>query len=801
LTSGRLGAGVLLAAAFALGTTKIEDTDAWTHLALGREIVRRGAFPPGEPFTFPSAGTPFYNPEWLFDVVFYLGYAAAGFVGVILVKAALSALLFLILWKDSGLPRGDHGDRLSALMIRTAVLLGCLLMIRPRLVERPDLALMIFLGFTIYALNAYLYEGRRYLYWLPVIQLVWVNVQPSILVGMVPFVAFLAGGGALELLRRWRGVHIAETPSVAQLKTVAAVFAAVLGVSLINPHGVEVLMAPFRLTSSTWHTAYILELAAPDPRHQPGPFVVAALLGVVLLATARRLPVPTLLLVAPFLFLGLSTRRFGYLLALVAAPIVARHAVAFASGLDARVGWRVGRALAAGGAFTAVAATALAVGNAGPFADARKVPGFGINDLFLPEQALRYLDRAGVEGRVFNTFHWGGYLAWRDFPTRLPIIDGRGHVEPGLLWEIRFARHDGELLERLHQRYGFDIAVLAYPAREPAEPNAFASPQWALVHWDDVALVYARRSPRLATLIARDEYREIDPTKGVDGLLPTLAMKAGAVEAEIQRSLRDTPSSIGNMLLGFVKLEARAYDDAIQAFRRVHGYSVMVDAAQGLAMAHWRQGDVGRAVEQYEQLVAAYPTAIMLYNLGLALSQLGKHAEAVPHLERAREHDPKFVAVYPVLMQVYRRLGQHQRAEQLVQAHATAVALGQAESHLQAARRLTREGKSSEAAAALETSLRLNPRNPYALSHLGDVLLEQGRLDDALTRHQAALQLDPGLARAHYGLARVYEQQGDPVSARRHFERYLRLEPASYQAWTVRRSLSQPPGGGLGSGR
>ncbi len=36
-----IGAFVLLAAAFALAVTKIHDTDAWTHLALGRDLAVR----------------------------------------------------------------------------------------------------------------------------------------------------------------------------------------------------------------------------------------------------------------------------------------------------------------------------------------------------------------------------------------------------------------------------------------------------------------------------------------------------------------------------------------------------------------------------------------------------------------------------------------------------------------------------------------------------------------------------------------------------------------------------------------
>ncbi len=788
---------MLVAAAFALGTTKVEDSDAWTHLALGREIVRRGGFPPSEPFTFASAGMPFYNMEWLYEIVLYLGYAATGFAGVILLKAALAALLLLILWKDSRLPGSTEGsDRITALLIRSAVLLGALLMIRPRLVERPDLALMVFLSFTIYALNAYLSQGRRYLYWLPVLQVLWANIHPSLLVGVVPFVAVLGGGVTLRLLGRWPGSAVPGSPSTTQLRTVAIVFAGVVGASLVNPYGPEALTLPFRLATSMWHTHHIVELQRPDPFQHPGPFLVTALLAVVLIAGARRLPVMAVLLVGPFVVLGLSARRFEYILAVVAAPVLARSLVALAGQLDGRLGRRLIRALSVSSALTAVGATALALVNAGPFADSRKLPGFGVNDLFLPERALRYLDSAGIQGRIFNTFHWGGYLAWRDFPTRVPIIDGRAYVDPGLLWDIRFARQNAGLLEQVRGRYGFDVAVLAYPARDRAEADAFAPPHWALVYWDDVALVYVRRTPRLAALIERDEYRHVEPTKGVNGLLPKLAGGAADVEAEIQRSLRQTPSSIGHMLLGFVKLQARAYDQAIEEFGRVRGYSTIVDAAQGLAMAHWQQGDVVRAIDHYQRLVAGYPTPMMLYNLGLALTHVGKHAEAVPHLERARQRDPQFAPVYPVLMHAYRRLGRGDRYEELTRGHATALTLGQAESHLQAARRLIREGKPDEAAAELEASLRLNPRNPQALSHLGDVYRQQGRLDDALDRQRAALGLDPALAQAHYGLARVYEERGDQASARAHFERYLRLEPASYLAWTMRSALSQPPGPG-----
>jgi hypothetical protein len=32
-------------------------------------MAERGGFPRSEPFTFPNAGAPYYNLEWLFDLL------------------------------------------------------------------------------------------------------------------------------------------------------------------------------------------------------------------------------------------------------------------------------------------------------------------------------------------------------------------------------------------------------------------------------------------------------------------------------------------------------------------------------------------------------------------------------------------------------------------------------------------------------------------------------------------------------------------------------------------------------------
>src|SRR5688572_27164504 len=138
---------VLLFSIVVLSITRIEDPDAWTHLALGRDIVQRGGLPTHETLSFPSAGSQhYYNPEWLFGVFLYLAYAASGIAGVIVLKTLIVALAFWILWRDSR----DEGDARPQtprhLLIRLAVLLGAMVVVRHRFVERPDIMLMVFLA-------------------------------------------------------------------------------------------------------------------------------------------------------------------------------------------------------------------------------------------------------------------------------------------------------------------------------------------------------------------------------------------------------------------------------------------------------------------------------------------------------------------------------------------------------------------------------------------------------------------------------------------------------------------------------
>jgi len=794
-----LGA-LVAAAAFTLAVTRVEDPDTWTHLALGRLMVEARGLPAHEVLVFPSAALPYHNTEWLFDVVVYLVFRTGGLAGVVLVKAATVALAFWILWKDATLNRGPGADAGLRSLIAAAVLLSCLPMVRHRFVERPDIALMVFLGFTIYALDAYLLDGRRWIFWLPAVHVLWANMHPSVIVTVVPFGAALAGGVGLHLLGRWRGIAIPDTPSAKQLTTVAAVLAADLLASLLNPRGVEILTLPFQLAASPWFTQEVSELQRPPFELYPGPYVLAALLLLTLVALWRRAPLIPVLLVAPFALLGFSAVRFIFLFVVVGSTVLSRNLVSLVSSWSGKRFRRSALAFAVAGIVAGVTAVGLALAQVPPLTNSRKTVGLDVDERFVPEGALRYLDRAGMTGRLFNAFHFGGYLAWRDFPKRVAIIDGRGYVPRGLQEEIHFARAYPEHLERLQSTYGFDAAVMDYPvySGESLSPDidlALTSPGWALVYWDDVALVYLRRSPRWAEVIARDEYSSVRPANGLPALWRSLADKAAvpAIRAELERNIAQTGSARGRTFLGFALLQEGKADEALETFARVRDPERRLDVLQGEALAWQQKGDKARAIEAYERAVAVQEDALTLYGLGAALIEAGRASEAIRPLERARAKNPGLLPVYPLLIEAYRRAGQPQREADIAQVGAAAMRRAQAAERARNGLGLNRSGRLAEAVAELEAASALDPDNAKIRSDLGFVYLFAGRMEDAVRQQRAALERDPRLAQAHYGLGQALEKGGDGQGARREFAEYARLEPRSYLAWRLRETPAALP--------
>ena len=80
------------------------------------------------------------------------------------------------------------------------------------------------------------------------------------------------------------------------------------------------------------------------------------------------------------------------------------------------------------------------------------------------------------------------------------------------------------------------------------------------------------------------------------------------------------------------------------------------------------------------------------------------------------------------------------------------------------------------AQADFEAALERVPRYAPALANLGNLLFEQGDVDGAIARYEAAIAADEEYAVAHHNLGVAYKRAGRMGEAVRSMRRAMRLE-------------------------
>jgi tetratricopeptide (TPR) repeat protein len=105
--------------------------------------------------------------------------------------------------------------------------------------------------------------------------------------------------------------------------------------------------------------------------------------------------------------------------------------------------------------------------------------------------------------------------------------------------------------------------------------------------------------------------------------------------------------------------------------------------------------------------------------------------------------------------------------------------------------RLSRDGiealRAGDRAGAIECFARAlaeDGRCVRAIVSLGNMLLEDGAIDEAVAHYETALRLDDRCALAHHNLGVALRRRGDRAGSVRHLRRATWLETTS---WAVRR--------------
>jgi len=393
-----------------LAAQSIRDNSLLWHIRAGAIQVANGVVIVADPFSISKNGTPWRTQSWLLELlyaqldgvsdsltwvnlfVFVFGAATAAVIGVSIYRSTASPVM------------------LSVAMVATIWLAA------PFLQPRPVIASYLLLALLVVVL-----QNRSTALWLVVpIIWIWAAVHGS----------WVIGGGLVVL--EW-----IRTSDRRLFKAGVAALAA----TLFTAHGLGVWQILADFAGAQGALALIDEWKTPDfADFLQAPYLLL-IVGIIVAGMRGKLSGKDLLVILPFLFFGMTSRRAVFPAAIVVAPWAAM----------ALPPLKVPKASMS----SAVAGVVMALIGLLALAPLAFRP-LGVLDYErFPTQEIQ----AAMRGRsLFHDDVVGGFIIYDEWPDRLAFIDDRAELY-GEEFFLQFTRTRDGQYEDLFAEFGFDAAL------------------------------------------------------------------------------------------------------------------------------------------------------------------------------------------------------------------------------------------------------------------------------------------------------------------------------------------------------
>lgn len=535
--------------------------DIWWHLATGRYILNGGGIPRTDPFSFTAGQVAWIDHEWLFQCMAHGLYLFGGTTALIALRVVVVTTIALLVYFSVLRTRLLPPPAVALLLIPFLMTARARFLVRPGLLSLLCLVLLLVVLFRRRSKP----PGWRDLAWIPALFALWANVHAALIVGLIALGAFAAGRTLSALLdhrtddtgERAATAGYPLSPGYAWGLLAASALAA-----LANPYGWKIYRVPFDLAAINQSgVVQALEAKPPSFEAQPLFFVVAGITLLVAFGAVahRRLTADWGALFVLLIFTALAFRYvrnvaiFGF-----AAPILlARLWSAPASVAASATAFpRLTRLLHPATTFAGLLLLGASLAISGG--------GLGTNAT-LPVAGADFLDEHRPPGHLFNyPDAYGSYLTWR-LASEVPVfLDGRNDVFFEIWKEFDVASQRQGTWREFLDKYDMGQALVGYldvlqpvtlmdlgtgqprTVYRPWAANHFPRQEWALVHWDDNAMVYVRRRDENQELIERFEDRHLypeDPGYQLEMISQGRASREGAI-ADLGRRLHANPTSL-----------------------------------------------------------------------------------------------------------------------------------------------------------------------------------------------------------------------------------------------------------------
>jgi hypothetical protein len=544
------------------------NPDLFWHFSAGKYIFAHLAPPRTDFLSWPKAGAPWVDFEWLSQLVYYAFYRAGGFWTLVFFKAALMALLLL-------------GFRALALLYGRRRALPLLLPFFAAAVItnsdlRPENFSLLFFTAALYFLERArlrgIPAGRRPVAAVFAFFALWTNLHAGYMYGLA-LVGLYAAGGFLEeelLFIYGKAPFARPSKSLEYLKFFFAGFAG----SFVNPYGWRIygVMSNHQKYMDTLQQ-YIQEWNTFDLTNAyqwPYVLTMVGVLGAFLYFLLKKRHTVYTHFAALIFFLWASANHARHI------PFFVIAGLAYALALP----WgpfpvtRAKRALAWAG-------IALWLGLTFWFYNAYIWPQYTGKPVLFKWgspglKTFLSANKAELAGlRLYNPWGWGGWLGWELGPDYKVFIDGR-YLFHDKIQEVVGVRDNPRNWQTLIEKYRLGLVLVTpdeptVPVKQKmadGSPAMFWRPaylfylprrDWAVVYWDHSVTALVKRSEVPAAWLAAHELRWLRQGDSLNVLAPVLAgeLPLSEVKRELQLYLRNHPAegddSVNGALITFVK--------------------------------------------------------------------------------------------------------------------------------------------------------------------------------------------------------------------------------------------------------
>jgi hypothetical protein len=406
----------LLIPLFEAGPMVNADGDPARHVRHGETILARHDVIRADPFSFTRPGGRFVGFEYGSQVLYALSHRLGGTAGMaVLATLVISGTLAMLAWWL--LRRRVDPLQVVLTTLLVAILTNIHWLARPHLMSWPLTVLLL----------AMLEARRRPPPWaFALLFAVWANLHGGFVFGWLLIGMYLVGHVLESLGPPDPHRQAAERASARDL---GVVLVATVLATLLNPYGWRLPWHVVEFFRDPWIRTFTLEFLSPNfHSHDLYPFL-ASLLAVMLVLALRPRPHWThLVVLLGTVAMALVSQRNITLFGLVAVPLLSQDlaplwsrtvgmwpsAQRFAA--MARSGMTLPYLLGGTALLTMLGASHGRVAGYEVLADE-----FSRKDF--PVDVVRQAREAGIRGRIFHEFTWGGYLlyAWPEMPV---FIDG-----------------------------------------------------------------------------------------------------------------------------------------------------------------------------------------------------------------------------------------------------------------------------------------------------------------------------------------------------------------------------------------